>query len=519
MRYLRTALGLTAAAGAKSTASPSLASRCVRPMRTFLAMFAATTLLACGEDTEPTATLLSPPTGLFISPPGLSLIVGDEGRLTARAFDAMGRTTNTAFEWSSANPAIATVGRSDGIVTAIAAGTTTVTVIAGALSAAATVSVRPPDPPVAVTISPSTLSLIAGSAERLTARASDSTGRTSSVSFEWSSADLAIATVGKTDGIVTAISAGSTTVTVAVGALQATATVSVIEIARSFAFTRMTMLASGGSVTYTSDVLSYSSSDRTLGSLPRAAQFASISAPAWSSDGTLLAVEVMHDIYYDDHWGALFYNSDLYLLGTAASASTPWRALTTNGLSTSPSWSPDGRRIAYVQQEAHGKPGHIYIVDIAGGAPVRLTLMDRSYGGPRWSPDGTRLSVTDWDVGNGDIFILNADGSGMTNVTRNSAFDGDPSWSPDGTRLAFVSDRAAPPGSYQADVFIVDIDGSNVRRLTTRGGAGPVWSPDGRQIMFSAGDAIHVMNTDGSSLTRLTSPPAYSWDTAPVWKR
>ena len=85
---------------------------------------------------------------------------------------------------------------------------------------------RPTDPPVAVVITPSGLTLIAGVVERLTARAYDSTGRTMSVSFDWSSADPAIASVRR-DGTVTAASTGSTTVTAAIGALRATVTVSV----------------------------------------------------------------------------------------------------------------------------------------------------------------------------------------------------------------------------------------------------------------------------------------------------
>jgi large repetitive protein len=209
----------------KSIGSLSPASFRVRPMRSSLAVVAAA-LLACAGS-EPTTTAVGPAVGLSISPPALSLMVGDEAHLTARAFDAKGRTTTTPFVWSTANPAVATVGRSDGIVTAIAAGATTVTATAGTLSATAAVSIRPPDPPVSISITSSALTLIPGGVERLVARAFDAAGRATSVTFEWTSADPAVASVGKTDGIVTAISLGSTTVTAAVGALRATATVSV----------------------------------------------------------------------------------------------------------------------------------------------------------------------------------------------------------------------------------------------------------------------------------------------------
>ena len=488
-----------------------------RPIRGLLALLAAITLVACSRDadpTEPPAKLgPSPAVGLSLSPSALSLMIGDEGLLTARAFDANDQTTNATFAWSSADPSVASID--NGTVTAISAGNTTVTVVSGALRATASVAVQS-HPAVSVSILPSGLTLIAGEVERLTARAVDSEGQTQSASFEWSSADPAIATVGKSDGLVTAISDGSTTVTATAGTLRGTATVSVVAIAGSlagsFAFTRTTSSSAGN---VTSDVLTFSGADRTPRSLPRPAQFASIAAAAWSTDGTQLAVDVI-DKFIDDLESILSYTSDLYVL-SAADPAAPWRALTANGFSTSPRWSPDGKRIAYLQQEAVFSYNDIYLIDAGGGAPVRLTRTAGQYGPPRWSPDGTRLVFAAAEGLNSfDIFIVNTDGSGLTNVTRSPAFDYDPSWSPDGSRLAFVSNR---DGS-SSNVFVVDIDGSNVRRLTTVGGSrGPAWSPDGGQIAFSSGSALYVMNADGSSLARLTTPPLNSSDGGLVWKR
>ncbi len=376
----------------------------------------------------------------------------------------------------------------------------------------------PSSPAVGLSISSSGLSLIVGGVERLTARAYDAKDRTINASFEWSSADPAIATVGKSDGTVTAISVGSTTVTAAAGDLRATATVSVVAIAGSFAFTRMTRLPSR-SVTF--DVLAFSVADPTMRSLPRPFQSASIAAPAWSVDGRQLAVEVIH-VYFEED-GLEDYNSDLYVLDAAAPAGPSWRALTTNGLSKAPSWSPDGKRIAYLQQQALWSNNHIHILDAAGGAPVRLTRTEGSYSRPRWSPDGTRLVFSAFLEGSDyhEIFIVNADGSGLTNLTRSSASGFEPSWSPDGARLTFVSTSDNSPGTFRLDVFVVDVDGSNVRRLTSLGvhSRGPAWSPDGRQIIFSSGGALYVMNADGSALARLTTPPLNSWDGAPVWRR
>ena len=110
-----------------------------RPIQGLLAA-AAMTLLACSGDPEP--TMPGPPARVSITPTALNLIVGAQGSLAARSTDANGRATSAFFEWSSANPSVATVGRNDGTVTAIAVGTTTVTASLGTLSATATVTVR-----------------------------------------------------------------------------------------------------------------------------------------------------------------------------------------------------------------------------------------------------------------------------------------------------------------------------------------------------------------------------------------
>ena len=483
-------------------------------MRRCLAL-AAITLLACGEATGPTAWPLDPPVGLFVSPSRLSLTVGGVGRLTARAYGAAGQTTNASVKWSSLDPAIATVDKSDGIVTAISAGTTTVTANAGTLRATATVSVL--GPPVGLSISRSELSLLVRGVERLTARAYDAAGQTINSSFEWSSADPGTVSVGRSDGILAAVAAGTTAVTVSVAALRATAIVSVIDVIGTISFTR----TSYDHGSYTFDVLSYA--NRAIRSLARPTQYASIAAPAWSPEGTLLAVEVIRDQFVDDveHWSD--YASDLYVLPAAAPLDSPWRALTVDGGSRSPSWSPDGARLAFVRRPMLSDSGHIYLIDGGGGEPRLLTVTAGAYGTPRWSPDGTRLTFSDGRLGNGDIFVINADGSGLTNLTQSPVSEWEPSWSPDGARLVFVSDRHSGPGDYHRDVFVVDVDGKNLRRLTSSGwSSGPVWSPDGLQICFSLGgenQGIHVMNADGSALVRLTTPPPNSWDSAPAWRR
>jgi TolB protein len=80
------------------------------------------------------------------------------------------------------------------------------------------------------------------------------------------------------------------------------------------------------------------------------------------------------------------------------------------------------------------------------GGQTRLTRMidTGAYASsPSWSPDGGKIAFeSDRDGSDSEIYVMNADGSDVTQLTNNNASDGSPSWSPDGERIAFVSDRA-----------------------------------------------------------------------------
>ncbi len=491
------------------------------PLHRCLMVVALPALLACGGGMGPTATEPAAAAGreeFTIELSALSLVVGDQGRVTTRAVNSKGRSVVESLEWSSADPRIASVDKSSGTVTANAIGTTTVTATLGASKATAPVSVRQAGPAVRIVISTDGINVLAGAVERLTAHAYDSTGRTSSTPVEWSSADLSIATVGETDGVVTAIALGTTTVTAAAGTVRASSTISVITPPTGvFAFTRMSTISPG----FVSDVLTSSFVDRATQSVRRIAQVTPIASPAWSPDGIHMALEVIRGFEQGCPW--FDYGSDLVVLDATAPSSVPWRVLTTNGFSKSPSWSPDGKRIAYLQQSALFSESDIYIIDAGGGVPVRVTSKSGFYSQPRWSPDGARLAFSEftWYDESSEIFVIDANGTRLTNVTRHTAYDADPSWSPDGVHLVFVSDRDGGGASSRSNVFVVDVDGSNVKRLAATGNnsASPAWSPDGRYILFSSWPAIYLMNADGSSLVKLTTPPEKFWDFSPAWRR
>jgi Tol biopolymer transport system component len=193
------------------------------------------------------------------------------------------------------------------------------------------------------------------------------------------------------------------------------------------------------------------------------------SQPVWSPDGSRIVFETRRDggeteIYVMNADGSQQRNLSR---NTSAQASRNY----------SPTWSPDGRQLAYIAERlpAGRLPSAIVLVNADGSTIRRINVEQSGIGaisGLHWSPDGSALVFAASAKGNQDIFVLEAAGNELRPLTSDAAPDTQPSWAPDSRSIAFGSLREG----VQA-VYIKHLEDGSITRLTEPGSSWPVWSP------------------------------------------
>jgi TolB protein len=163
-------------------------------------------------------------------------------------------------------------------------------------------------------------------------------------------------------------------------------------------------------------------------------------------------------------------DQEIYLLKADGTISR--RVTNSRGIDVSPTFSPDGSKMAFVSSR-NGQP-QIFIQDLQSGQARRLTFSGRYNTQPSWSPAGDKIAYSTM-VNNGeiDVFVINANGSDLKQLTRKSGENEHPSWSPDGGMIVFSSNRQG-----KKKLFIMNSTGENQRRLLQSEGEEmqPSWS-------------------------------------------
>ncbi len=148
----------------------------------------------------------------------------------------------------------------------------------------------------------------------------------------------------------------------------------------------------------------------------------------------------------------------------------------------SPSWSPEGGKLAYVSFEQGNSA--IYIQDVATGSRELVSSGVGINGAPSFSPDGRQLALTLSRTGNPEIFVMDLASGRQSQLTQHWAIDTEPTWSPDGNAIYFTSDRGGKPQIYR-----ISPRGGTPERVTLEGeyNARASVSPDGRKIAVAHG--------------------------------
>jgi Tol biopolymer transport system component len=231
--------------------------------------------------------------------------------------------------------------------------------------------------------------------------------------------------------------------------------------------------------------------------------------PTFSPDGRKIAFASIHYVVdIPGPFGSSHWESNVFTMNPDGSGRTQ---LTDGFRDEGPAWSPDGSRLVFIGT-ARGGTSHVFVmnadgsgltslVDLGGSSPYLSHV-------PAWSPEGSRIAYS----GPGGIFVINPDGSNETRLTDGA--DVGAAWSPDGTRIAFVRYEGIGQGDA---VYVMNADGSGLTRVAsdTAGGQQAVsWSPDGTKIAFELGGKVYLANRDGTGLAQLT----FGWHAyAPIW--
>jgi Tol biopolymer transport system component len=237
-------------------------------------------------------------------------------------------------------------------------------------------------------------------------------------------------------------------------------------------------------------------------------------APSLSPDGRYVAFISERDLFQFNLYVADAETGEVIAELDRAGTTGHFNALRFIG--SAGTWSPDGRRLAFVSS-AEGD-NQITVWNVQSEEIERSVRVEgvTALKNPAWAPGGDRLAFSGTDGGKSDLYVLNLDTDAVRQLTNDRYADLQPTWSPDGETLAFVTDRAetdldALAPSKNMDLGLIDVESRAVTVREPFGDAlhhNPQFSPDGRSLYFISDQDgfkdVYRLERAGGDLHRVT---------------
>jgi WD40 repeat protein len=439
-----------------------------------------------GTPTEPPPRLIA--ASLSVTPATINLALAATQQLTVTARTADGQTiASPVVTWSSSNPSVVSVS-SAGLITALARGSATITASVdgvpgtSAVNAGASTHV--------LTLAPATYSLAAGDSLQLTPTYSVDGVTQPTPHITWMSSDSTDVRVGAYGRVISDGPDATVVITATTDSASATATVTVRHVTKNlpriiydlqvgppnapiyYGQVRVLYADGTGDVRVTPPVQDVQGWDVAPDGRSIVAMYGSTALNGGPFYGKVAGLHVNIDPYAE--------TALAHIMNT-------------------PTWSPDGRKVAFTRSQANLETD-LFVINADGSGEQQLTTLSGFLSQPRWSPDGRTILFVHADAGVAHLWKVGADGTGVQRLPTVATAE-NASWSPDGTRIAFDDNR---------NVWVMNADGSGATRITDACPAGsacdytewmmfPTWSPDGTQIAYGSAREIVIAHPDGTA--------------------